>query len=112
MVKVHGGIYRNIQYESTFDKDNSILHVLDLSGMTTGDIAYKTVTNGIDELLPYLKNNMDIDNVEHCFLYGTDNNISAYNPDTKAFAMVTEKNNLLFERFNKKMNILYENGGE
>lgn len=106
MSYVYSSIHNNIRYEAFYDSKTEILHVLDIMGFSK-NIAYKSVTNGIDELLPHFVKDIQIEIPEHCFLYGTDNMITAYNTETKSFAPITEHNVYIFEEFKEKMNILY-----
>lgn len=102
------GVYENIKYEAFYDEDTDILHVLDAMGFNVTSKAYKSVTNGIELLLKNICRDLRIKKPKFCFIYGTDNVITAYNVKTKAFASITDRNVFIFGEFKEKMHVLYD----
>lgn len=102
---IYSDLINNVQFEAYYDKDKRVLHVLDAMGMSLEP--RKSVTNGIENLIPILEKQLKIKYDYKIFLYGTDGIISEFDNLTKQFKIVEQERPSVFEEFKEKMEILY-----
>jgi hypothetical protein len=103
----YSDIINNVRFSAYYDNEHNILHILDEMGLS--DVPRKSVTNGIESILPVIERFFNIEN-PFIILYGTDGVISEYDKFSKEFFYVSPENKLfIYEHFKKMMEIIYKN---
>src|SRR5690625_643379 len=99
---IYSVVINNVQFEAYYDKEKNALYILDTMTNTTKKAARKSLTNGIDNLIPALENVMRIKSDYSLYLYGTDNYISRYDMQDRKFHFISEDNPNVFYEFKEK----------
>lgn len=102
---IHSELFSNCKFEFYHDEVERTIHILDAMGQEP----YKSVTNGINDIYPYILGKLELrtDQVDFIILYGTDNVITQYDYSSKNFGYIDSNSGLVFSKFQREMNVLY-----